>query len=115
MTFYMRDFSSDEKYDLAKFINYSEGVYDVINSPFLTLLKELPTVRYYEVNKGFKEIDLIADHAYSDPFLAYLIQFYNNDFRDSFPEGTILNLFSLEDLEELYYNLSTKKNLEDIR
>lgn len=115
MTFYMRDFQSEEKYDLAKFLNFSEGVYDVVNSPFLALLKKLPVVRYYEVSYGYKEIDLIADSVYGDPFFAYLIQFYNNDFRDHFPEGVVLNMFSLSDLENLYYELSTNKNLEGIK
>lgn len=114
MTFYMRDFSSEEKYDLAKFLNFSEGVFDVINSPFLALVRKLPTVDYYRVNDGFKEVDLIASHAYNNMFLAYLIQFYNNDFREVFPEGTVLNLFSLTDLEDLYYNLSTRQNIEGI-
>ena len=110
MTFYMREYSSEEKYDLSKFLNFEEGVYDVINSPFLAQLKQLPTTAYYDVNKGFKEIDMIADHAYGDMFLAYLIQYYNNDFRDTFPEGTKLSLFSLEELETLYYNMTTNSN-----
>ena len=34
MTFYMRDYASEEQYDIGKFMNYEEGVYDVIASPF---------------------------------------------------------------------------------
>ena len=113
MSFYMRNYTSDEKYDLAKFMQYEEGVFDVLNSPFLNRLSQLPTVSYYYVDEGFKEIDLIAADAYGDGFLAYLIQYYNGDFRESFPEGTVLNLFSLKDLEELYHNISINSNLQE--
>ena len=110
MAFYMRNYSSDEKFDLAKFMDYKEGVYDFINSSFLAQLSQLPTVKYYNVNEGYREIDMIAYSEYGDLFFAYLIQFYNNDHRETFPEGTILKLFSVEALNQLYYKLSTSSN-----
>lgn len=113
MTFYMRNYTSEEKFDISKFMNFENDVYDVLNSPFLAQIRQLPTVEYYNVNYGFKEIDLISSEKYGSPFFAYLIQFYNNDFRETFPEGTVLNLFSLEDLNEIYYNLSTLSNLKE--
>lgn len=106
MSFYMRDYSSEEKFDISKFLNFENDVYDVIASPFLVQLSQLPTVQYYNVNEGFKDIDLIAADVYGDAFFAYLIQFYNNDFRETFPEGTVLKLFPVEKLNEIYYNLS---------
>lgn len=108
MTFYMRNYSSEEKFDIAKFMNFENDVYDVLSSPFLAQLSQLPTVKYYYVNDGYKEIDLISSEVYGDPFFAYLIQFYNNDFRETFPEGTKLNLFSIEDLNDMYHLLSTE-------
>ena len=109
----MRSFKSEEKYDISKFLNFEQDVYDVINSPFLAQVRQLPTVEYYYVDSGFREIDLISTEKYGDPFLAYLIQFYNNDFRETFPEGTVLRLFSIEDLNEIYYNLATLSNNND--
>jgi hypothetical protein len=109
----MRNYTSEEKFDISKFMNFENDVYDVLNSPFLAQISQLPTVEYYNVDFGFKEIDLISSEKYGTPFFAYLIQFYNNDFRETFPEGTILNLFSLEDLNEIYYNLSTLSNLKE--
>lgn len=113
MSFYMRDYSSEEKFDISKFLDFQGDVYDVIGSPFLAQISQLPTVQYYNVNKGFKDIDLISSEVYKSPFFAYLIQFYNNDFRETFPEGTILRLFSIEDLNEIYYNLSSLSRTED--
>ena len=112
MTFYLRNYTSDEKYDIAKFMQYEEGVFDVINSPFLEQVKQLPTIGYYYVDEGYREIDLIAAQAYEDGLLAYLIQYYNGDFRETFPEGTVLKLFSLSDLEELYHTLYVRSNTE---
>jgi hypothetical protein len=109
----MREFKSDEKYDISKFLNFEQGVYDVINSPFLIQVQQLPTVEYYHVNGGYKEIDLISSEKYGDPFFAYLIQFYNNDFRETFPEGTVLKLFSIGDLNEIYHNLATLSNTKE--
>jgi hypothetical protein len=104
----MREFTSEEKYDLSKFLNFEQDVYDVLDSPFLAQLKQLPIVSYYKVDEGYKEIDLIALDVYGDTFLAYLLQFYNNDFREVFPEGTVLNIFSLTDLNQIYTELSNK-------
>lgn len=114
MTFYIRNYTSEEQYDISKFMDYKDGVFDVIASPFINQLYQLPTVKYYNVNEGFKDIDLIATDVYGDPFFSYLIQFYNNDFRDTFPEGTVLNLFSAADLETLYHEIVTSQNLSDI-
>ena len=38
MTFYMRNYSSEEKFDIAKFMNFENDVYDVLSSPFLAQL-----------------------------------------------------------------------------
>ena len=111
MSFYMRNFTSEEKFDISKFLNFEDNVYDVIDSPFLAQLSQLQTVDYYDVDNGYKDIDMIATDYYGEQFLAYLIQFYNNDFRTQFPEGTKLNMFSMNDLNELFYKLSVKSNL----
>ena len=112
MTFYMRNFTSEEKFDISKFLNFENGVYDVLNSPFLYQLHNLKTVDYYNVDEGYRDIDMIAADYYDDQFFAYLIQFYNDDFRDHFPEGTKLRMFSTDDLTNLFYNLSTQSNIE---
>ena len=113
MSFYMRNFTSEEKFDISKFLNFEQDVYDVLNSPFLMQIQQLPTVEYYYVDNGFREIDLISTEKYGDPFFAYLIQFYNNDFRETFPEGSVLRLFSIDALNEIYHNLSTLSNTND--
>ena len=106
MSFYIREYTSEEIYDIAKFMDFQQDVFDVVGSPFLAQIKQLPTVAYYSVTNGFHDIDLISSEKYGSPFFAYIIQFYNDDFRETFPEGTILKLFDLDDLNDLYNNLS---------
>ena len=112
MTFYMNNYSSEEQFDISKFMPFENNVYDVINSPFLAQLNQLSTVDYYNVDEGYKDIDMIATDYYGNQFLAYLIQFYNGDFRETFPEGTVLRMFSVSDLNDLYHELSIQSNLE---
>lgn len=106
--FTISDDASDERYDLAKFMEWKEDTYDVLNSPFLDNLIELPVWRYYRVNDGFKDIDLISQDAYSTPVYSSLIQIYNGTTEEVFPEYTVLKLFSVEDLEDLYAKLVNK-------
>ena len=110
MSFYMRDYSSEEKFDISKFMDFQNDVYDTINSPFLAQLCQLQPSDYYYVDEGYRDIDMIATDYYGDQFLAYLIQFYNNDFRERFPEGTKLKMFSINDLNDLFYKLSAESN-----
>lgn len=104
--FTIRNYPSDEQFDLGKLMDFKGDVYDVIDSPVLNKLKQLPIVQYYNVNTGYKDIDLISMDAYGDPFYAYLIQYYNDNFLETFPEDTVLNLFSLVDLNNLYNNVA---------
>ena len=100
--FTMGDISTSERYDLGKLMSWKEDTYDVLNSPFLLGLMNLPLWRYYKVNDGFKEIDLISSDAYSTPVYSSLIQIYNGTTEEVFPEYTVLKLFSVDDLEQLY-------------
>ena len=74
MAFYMRNYDSEEKFDIAKFMNFENDVFDVLNSPFLSQISQLPIVEYYNVDEGFRDVDLISSEKYGTPFFAYLIQ-----------------------------------------
>ena len=99
--FKVRKYASEEQYDIAKFLDFRGDVYDVINSPFLRGLKELPVERYYPVESGNEDLDIISEKVYGIAFLAFHIQFYNGLTTDYAEEGTVLKLFSLEDLNKL--------------
>lgn len=104
--FTMRDYSSEERYDLAKFMNFKGDVYDVLDSPFLAKLKDLPVSSYYYTSQGSKNIDQISSETYGTPFMAYYIQYFNSTSLEIFPEGVKLNLFNMSDFDSLYYQIS---------
>ena len=104
--FSIRTYQSNETYDLAKFINFVDDVYDVINCPFLLKLRELPTYKYYKVSEGYRDIDMISQDAYGTPFFTFFIQYYNDTDKIEFDEDDELNLFSKEDLISLFHQIS---------
>lgn len=104
--FSMREYQSEETYDLAKFINFVDDTYDVINCPFLLKLKELPTNRYYKISEGYKDIDMISQDVYGTPFFTFFIQYYNDTDKIVFEEDEQLNLFASEDLIDLFHKMN---------
>lgn len=104
--FTMRAYKSEETYDLAKFMNFVDDVFDVVNCPFLLKLKELPTTRYYDINNGYKDIDMISQDVYGTPFFSFFIQYYNDTDKIVFEEDERLNLFSSDDLLELFHQMN---------
>lgn len=110
--FTLSEYSSDERYDLAKLLEFKGDSYDALVSPFLMGLKELPVWRYYKCSEGAKDIDMISYDAYDTLFFAYLIQYYNDTIEEVFDEDTVLKLFSVEDLEDLYAKVSNNKLAE---
>ena len=106
--FTIDEVGSDERYDLAKFMPWKEDTFDALNAPFLSGLVELPVWRYYRVNEGYKDIDLIAQDAYSTPTYSSLIQIYNGTTEEEFPEDTVLKLFNVDDVEQLYSDMLNK-------
>lgn len=106
--FTIADITTDERYDLAKFMPWKEDTFDVLNAPFLMGLSELPVWRYYRINEGFKDIDLISQDAYGTPVYSSLIQIYNGTTEETFPEDTVLKLFDVESLEQLYADMVDK-------
>ena len=104
--FTIRNYPSEERFDLAKFMNFKVDTYDVINSPLLNKLKELPVKRYYVVADGYKDIDRISQEVYKDSTYSFYILYYNDLQIETIDEDVTLKLFSLEDFNNLYFNIS---------
>lgn len=106
--FTVRNYPSDEPNDLGKMLNFplNGDCYDCINSPFLNEFKNLPVFKTYEVNNGYRNIDQISQSVYDSPFYTFYIMYYNDLLTEILPEDTVLNLFSLNDFNNLYQRLS---------
>ena len=104
--FTVRNFPSDESSALEKVINFMDDCYDVLNSPFLNKLKTLPVWKTYDVNNGYRNLDQISQDVYSSPFYTYYIMYYNDLLTEVLPENTKLNMFNLNDFNNLYQQLS---------
>lgn len=104
--FSIREYSSEEPFDLAKFMQFDIDVYDVLNCQLLERVKSLPVYKYYNISEGYRDVDLISSEIYGTPFYAFYIQHFNDLYEDTFSEGTILKLFSLTDLNNLFHDLS---------
>jgi len=104
--FTIRDYLSDETYDLGKFMNFKIDAYDVINSPLLNKIGTLPVARYYSVADGYKDIDRISIDTYGDAFFSFYILYYNNLQDEKLDESITLKLFSLDDFYSMYYDLA---------
>lgn len=104
--FLISDIATEERYSIEKFLEFKVDSYDVLCAPFLDGLRKLPVWRYYKVDEGAKDIDLISYDVYDTLFYGWMIQYYNDTNEEVFPDGTILKLFSVIDLEELYKNIS---------
>jgi hypothetical protein len=58
------------------------------------------------VNNGYRNLDQISQDVYSSPFYTYYIMYYNDLLTEVLPENTKLNMFNLNDFNNLYQQLS---------
>lgn len=102
-----------DRYSLAKFIDFNNGVYSLVNSYFLYQLEMLPPIAYYRVTAEIMRADTISYNLFSkNEEFWWLILYYNKiiKFQDLVP-GMILKIFSIDALEKKIDILNTKQQL----
>jgi len=104
--FTVRNYPSEESKDIGKLLNFVDDCYDLLNAPFLNKFIELPIAGTYNVNNGYRNLDQISQSYYKSPYYTYYIMYYNNLLTEVLPENTVLNMFSLDDFNSLYQQLS---------
>jgi hypothetical protein len=100
------EYESDERYDIAKFMNYENNEYDPVTSRFLEELVKLPIAGTFKISYEEYRPDLISYKIYKDTQYWWILIEYNKlmSFED-LTAGIEINFPSLTDLEELYFNL----------
>ena len=107
------DYESGERFDLAKFLEFNEDNFDILNSFFLTEVLNLPYVGNFVVQDESESPDYVSKKIYGRHQYWWLLMYYNNifDFK-RLTKGTVLKYFSLSDLESLFFKL---KSLEVLK
>lgn len=102
------DYISDEKYDLAKFFNFEDDNFNVLDSYFIDNFKKLPNYGTFVITVEEFRPDLISYKIYETTNYWSLLLIYNNivDFSE-LVNGKNINYFNVRDLESLYYNLNS--------
>ena len=117
--FFINDYiESEDRYGLQKFLEYTRstkteepiGLFNTLNSVFLTELKELPLQTY--VTSKNEHPDLLAYKIYGDTQFSWILMVYNNcfDFTDgTFSTGSQIKYPAPEDLEKILFTLKSRK------
>ena len=115
MTFYIDlDYTSKEKYDIAKFLEFNVDNYDPLTSYFLDEIIKLPLIGKYTIQSEQYKPTLISYDIYQDVNYWWLLMVYNNIFDiRKLTTNTILNYFSKSDLDTLYFSLKSRQVLND--
>ena len=110
MYFINTEKSTKNRYDFAKFMEFVEGGFDILNSYFLTEVLKIEPIGIYEIVGEEFRPDLASYNIYGYIELQFILMIYNNVMEKSeLVIGTILKYPSLRDIENLYFALKAKK------
>ena len=112
MEIYFLDLESNvqDRFDMEKFLKFENDCHIMTNSFFLEKIKTLPKRGEFKVTFERESPDLISYKLLNDTQYWWLLMEYNNikTFRD-IKSGLLLNYFSIDELESLYYTLKTEE------
>ena len=102
------DTITTDRYDLAKFMDYTDdGVFDPLNSYLLLEIPILPKVGTYTIRKEAERPDLLSYALYKDTQYWWVLMWYNSLLKpQDLTVGLQINYPSLSSLEQLYMNAS---------
>ena len=108
--------NSDKKaftrYDLGKFLEFSNGGFDPLTSTFLDEIADLKLGGYYTVKGEDKKPDLLAYNIFGDIQYWWVLMAYNgfnsvNDIKN----GEQVKFPSVSALEDFYFSLKTRERI----
>lgn len=105
------------RWDPARFIAFRSDTFDPLYSYLVDAILTLPVAGEYTVIDDANRADMICAAIYSnDMSLWWLLMLYNGlwDYTAAshyllIPVGTVVNYFSLDDLERMYFTLKAKQ------
>jgi len=103
-----------ERFDLQKFVGFSEDVYDYLDSYFIEQVNRLPVFGKTIVQIEENRPDLVSYRIYGTTQFWYILMIYNGMVSPfDLTEGQELNYPRIEDIEKLYFSLNAlqRKNV----
>lgn len=101
---------TEEKFDLAKFMNYENDDFDPLTSYLLNRLSELPTVAIVKIFGQENLPDLLSSDYYDTENFWELLLIYNQLLGyDDLKNDQMVRLFNPSDLEDTYLSLSARQ------
>lgn len=108
--FYISEDTTTDRYDMRRFIEWSDDRYIMNNSYFIQELKKLAIAGTYQCEGERPEV--IAHKIYNDKQFWWIILSYNDitDMTDgSLAQGKVITYPSLTDIETLMFSLNSLK------
>jgi hypothetical protein len=101
---------TEERFDLAKFMEFVNGDYDPLTSYLLNRLHELPVSAKFKTLGHENLPDLLSYDIYDTEQYWELLLFYNRKLGfDDLKDNEEIKVFDLEQLEETFISLRTKQ------
>ena len=104
---------TEKRFDLSKFINYDNG-YDPLTSDIISKLPSLKASANYRITDDEFRPDRTSLKVFGDFQYWWLIMIYNSitDVED-YKRGMIIQIPSIDGLENYFFSLSTKQTRID--
>jgi len=109
MFFINLDYESKERFDLSRFVEFTNGCHDFLLSYFVRELKNLKQYSTFVVQNEEYRPELISYKIYGSVQYWWIIMFYNDLVSiEDITTGLMIGYPSIADLESLYFTLKSK-------
>ena len=113
MFFIDETLESVNRYNVRKFCDFSEGLYDDMSSYFFEELRNIPSQGTYKIMVAECRPDIYSRDIYGTTMYWRLLLFYNDIVNlNQLTLGTILQYPSIADIESLYFRLKPLKAVQ---
>jgi len=103
------------RYDLAKFMEYTNNCYDVLTSYVLENISALEISETNVVQTEEQRPDLISYNIYGTTQYWWILMHFNAFINiDNFINSVNYNIFSITDLEDMYFSLKSLERLNSL-
>ena len=102
------------RYDIVKFMSYSNGCLEVMDSALINLITQLPSAGAFEVTTQEGRPDLLSYDIYGNTQYWYILLLYNGILKiTDLKTGVVVNFPSLDRLENFYMRLVNMQKTGD--